>query len=216
MKENIKLATKIGGKAVVKWLLIFMSGNLVTLTVFLIALFNNIGLAGGGHGQVVALFMGLLTNNICAFILIFGAPAFIALYFVIANKVSIQNVIYLLCKSKAGDYISEKVGAIASRITDKEGWRREISSKAILKARLLQVSKDDPNTSKLQRKVIGYGFEKISLDDVDFQDENVKLSTILQNKFHNFITDTTQPSLTLFWGLILIQVVLLTCSLIIN
>ena len=216
MKENIKLATKIGGKAIVKWLFIFIMGNTLTLTIFLIALYTNLQLAGGGHGQVVALFMGLLTDNIFAFILIFGAPGFIALYFVIANKVSIQNIIYLLCESKAGDYVSDKVGAIAGRITDKEGWRNEISNKAILKARLLQASKSDPETSKLQRKVIGYGFEKIRLDDVDFQDENVKLSTILQTKFRNFISDTTKPSLKLFWGLAFVQIILLVCSFVIN
>lgn len=212
MKENFKIAAKIGGKTALKWIFIFVLGNIVTLITFLIALYGNIELAGGGHGSIIALFLGLLTTNFFAFLLVFGAPVFLVLYFIIANKVSIQNAVYLLWQGKAGDYISNKVGNITKKITEKEGWRKNLSDKAMLKARILQLTKEDTDTSKLQRKVIGFGFKKIKLDEINFKDENLNLSDILIGKFNNFIAETAKPSLKLMWLLIIIQITLLIVS----
>lgn len=214
MKESIKTAVAISGKTALKWIFIFALGNIVTLITFFVAFYNNIGVAGGGHGSIIGLFIGLLTTNIFAFLLIFGAPVFLAIYFIIANKVSIQNAMYLLWKGKAGDYISSKVGGLTKKITEKEGWRKELTDKAFLKAKMLQLAKDDNDTSKLQRKIISFGFKKINLDEVDFQDEKLNLSDFLSDKFNNFVSETAKPSLQLLWILIFIQIALLICSII--
>ncbi|WCC44077.1 hypothetical protein PJW08_09695 [Tenacibaculum finnmarkense] len=216
MKENIKIAVKISGKTALKWIFIFSLGNIVTLITFLIALYGNIGLSGGGHGSIIGLFTGLITTNIFAFLLIFGSPAFIAIYFVIANKISIQNAIYLLWEGKARNYISSKVENVTKKLTEKEGWKKELTDKAILKAKILQLTKNDNDTSKLQRKIINFGFNKIKLDEIDFQDENLNLSDFLTNKFNDFIAETTKPSLKLLWILIITQISLLICSMIIK
>ena len=216
MKENIKLTAKITGKTALKWVFIFATGNLITLITFLIALYRNMEVAGGGHGSIIALGIGLVTTNFFAFLLVFGAPVFIILYFIIANKISIQNAIYLLWEGRLGDYISSKVGNLTKTLTHKEGWKKELSDKAVLKAQLFQSAKDDVDTSKLQRKVILFGLKKIKLDDVNFQNKNVDLSHVITEKFNNFISETVKPSLKLFWGLVLIQIVLLISSLLIN
>ncbi|QCX38136.1 hypothetical protein FF125_06730 [Aureibaculum algae] len=216
MKENIKLTAKITGKTALKWVFIFATGNLITLITFLIALYRNMEVAGGGHGSIIALGIGLVTTNFFAFLLVFGAPVFIILYFIIANKISIQNAIYLLWEGRLGDYISSKVGNLTTTLTHKEGWKKELSDKAVLKVQLFQSAKDDVDTSKLQRKVILFGLKKIKLDDVNFQDKNVDLSHVITEKFNNFISETVKPSLKLFWGLVLIQIVLLISSILIN
>ena len=216
MKENIKLTAKSTGKTALKWVFIFAMGNLITLITFLIALYRNMEIAGGGHGSIIALGIGLVTTNFFAFLLVFGAPVFIILYFIIANKISIQNAIYLLWEGRLGDYISSKVGNLTKTLTHKEGWKKELSDKAVLKAQLFQSAKDDVDTSKLQRKVILFGLKKIKLDDVNFQDKNVDLSHVITEKFNNFISETVKPSLKLFWGLVLIQIVLLISSILIN
>lgn len=149
MKENIKIFAKISSKVIAKWLLIFITGNIVTLITFLVAIFTNAKYAGGGHGSPIALVIGLFTQNIFAFFVVIGAPIFLALYFILANKISIQNALYQLWKTKAGDYISDKVENITSKFTEKDGWQREITNKAILKAKILQENKSDPNSSKL-------------------------------------------------------------------
>ena len=186
MNENLKIAVKISAKTGLKWALIFVLGNIVTLITFFIALFNNIGLAGGGHGNVTALFLGLLTSNFPAFLLIFGAPLFLAIYFILANKISIQNAIYLLWEGKAGHYISSKVRTLTKNITEKEGWRKEYTDWFILKAKMLQLIKEDKDTSRLQRKVLNFGFKKVKLDEIDFQDENLNLSEFVNKQVYGF------------------------------
>lgn len=212
MKDSIKLIAKVSAKTALKWIFIISFGVILTLITFFIALWSNAELAGGGHGSVIALFIGLLTSNFFAFLLVFGSPVFIGLYFVIANKISIQNAIYLIWKGKAGDYISSKVSSLAERVTAKEGWRSNLADKAKLKTKLLQEIKEEKETSKLQRKIISYGFKKVRLDDVDFKDENLKFSDVLTTKFNHFISETAKPSLKLFWILVIIQISLLICS----
>lgn len=210
--ENTKVVAKISAKIFVKWIFIFGLGNLVTFITFFIAIYSNIGMAGGGHGNIIALFLGLLLSNLFAFLLVFGAPFFLALYFMLANKISIESAIYLLWKSKMGDFISSKVGSMAKLITEKEGWNRNLSDKALLKAKVLQLIKNDKDTSKLHRKVIGYGLKKIQLDDINFEDENINLATILTTKFNNFVSQIVQPSFKLVWIIFAIQLLLLIGS----
>lgn len=210
--ENTKIAAKISGKIFLKWIFIFGLGNIVTFITFFIAIYSNIEMAGGGHGNIIALFLGLLLSNLLAFLLVIGAPVFLVFYFMLANKISIETAIYLLWKSKMGDFISEKVGSIAKLITEKEGWSKDLSDKALLKAKVLQLIKNDKNTSKLQRKVIEYGLKKIQLDDIDFEEEHINLATILTTKFNNFVSQTVQPSLKLVWILAAVQILLLIAS----
>ncbi len=225
MKENIKLITSIIAKTTFKWVFIFVSGNIITLITFLIALFTNLDClegvrvahTGSAGGIVVIIFFAsaLFLSNFFAFVLVFGAPIFLTLYFLIANKISIQYALFLLWKGKAGDYILSKVRFLTKRITEKEGWRKNISDKVMLKARLLQLAKEDKDTAKLQRRIISFGFKKINLDDIDFKNESLNLSDILTSKFEHFISEASKPSMKLFWVLALIQIIFLIISLII-
>ncbi len=229
MKENIKLIARIASKTTFKWFIIFALGNIITLITFLTALFTNLDLidgggrfaahSGGGAGGImliVAYGAALFFANFFAFILLFGAPIFLFLYFSIANKISIQNALYLLWKGKASDYISSKVKNLISKLTEKEGWQKNISNKLMLKARLLQLAKEDKDSSRLQRKVISFGFKKINLDDIDFKDEKLNLSDVLTTKFENFISEISKPSMKMFWLLVFAQIIFLIISLIIR
>lgn len=212
MRETLKTTAKITTKTVSKWILIVGIGIIVTVITLGIALYRNIGYAGGGHGNAIALFVGMLIGNFFAFLLVFGSPIFIGLYIVIANKISIQNAIYLTWKSKAGDYILSKVHSITKKLTEKEGWRKNLSNKMMLKTKVLQLAKDSHNISKLERKIIGFGFQKIKLDEINFQDENLNLSDVITRKFDQFISQIAKPSLKLMWILVLIQIILLIIS----
>lgn len=133
-----------------------------------------------------------------------------------AKKVSIQNITYLLINSQAGDYATSAIVSAAEKITQKKGWHSELINKGVLKAKMLQAAKEDPKTSQIQRSIIQYGFKKINLDDVDFQNEDLQLSIVLVAKFKGFFVELVKPSLLFFWILILLQMVLLISSLIIR
>ncbi|MDG1331870.1 MAG: hypothetical protein P8P74_06050 [Crocinitomicaceae bacterium] len=213
IKENIKLAGSITLKSMGKWALIVSLGSFMTLLTFLIAFFWNIDIAFGEDDKFSAYFFGLLNENIPALILVFGSPIFGIGYILFANKVSIQNIIYLFFKSKAGDYLVSVLVRALEKITQNKGWHSDLINKAILKAKVLHEVQQDPNTSGLQKRVIKYGFKKISMEDVDFQDPELNLPIELSEKFRNYFAELTRPSLFPFWIVLLIQFVLLIVSL---
>src|SRR6187551_2567615 len=109
MKEELKFAARTTAKTSLTWITIFLTGNILTMTCFLLILFQNATLAGGGHGNVYAFIINLFLNNLGGFILFTGAPIFIFLYFMVANKIAIQSMIYHLWKNKTASYIDTKV-----------------------------------------------------------------------------------------------------------
>lgn len=216
MKETIKVAGSIALKSLAKWSLIVFLGCFITLITFLISFLWNIDLLFVDDQTFSGYFNDLLHQNITALILIFGAPLFVVVYVIMAKKVSIQNIIYLLIQSQAGDYATSAIVTAAEKITQKKGWHSELIDKGVLKVKMLQAAKDDPKTSQIQRSILRYGFKKINLDDVDFQQEDLQLSTLLVEKFKLFFTETVKPSLFFFWMLILLQMVLMIASLILR
>ena len=213
MKESIKIAGGITLKSLGKWILIVFLGCFVTLITFLIAFFWNIDLVYGESSKFSAFFHGLLSDNLPALILVFGAPLFVIGYIVLANKVSIQNIIHLLFKSHAGEYVMSALVGALEKIFGKEGWHTELINKTVLRARVLKEVQEDPNTSAIQKKIIKYGFKKINLEDVNFKDEKLNLSSLLSEKFRHFFVELVKPSLLPFWIMILVQIFLLIISL---
>lgn len=216
MKEAIKVAGSIALKSLAKWTLIVFLGCFITIITFLISFLWNIDLLFVENQSFSGYFFDLLEQNFPALILIFGAPIFVIVYIVMAKKVSIQNITYLLINSQAGDYATSAIVSAADKITQKKGWHSELINKGVLKAKMLQAAKEDPKTSQIQRSIIQYGFKKINLDDVDFQNEDLQLSIVLVAKFKGFFAELVKPSLLFFWILILLQMVLLISSLIIR
>ena len=212
MIEHIKLAAEIGGRTFLKWFMLVAVGSMLSLLCAAVVVFNNTGLGGGGHGNALAFMINLFSANTTGFILLVGSPVFIVLYFLVANKIAIANTIYLVLKNKAGDMISAQVGRLVDGLTSGSTWLAKGSDAALLRAKLLQANMDDPNTSKLKRGVIKYGFNKIQLDDIDLQAGDTKLSTIVVGKVEHLMRETAKPSLKLFWMLVWVQLALLAWS----
>ncbi len=212
MNQNLKTVAQISFKTGVKWFFMVSIGIVLTIICLTISLFNNSDWAGSGHGSFITLSIGLFTTNFFAFLLIFGSPIFITIYILLANKISIHNTLFLIWKSKAGIYIIQSVKTLTSKITEGNNWRQQISDSGMAKMKLLQATKESQQSSKLQKKVIGYGLKKIKLDDIDFQQENLNLSDIISNKFESFLDEFTKPSFKLFWLLVVIHLLILALS----
>lgn len=195
-----------------KWGLVVATGTLISATFFLIVLFQNAEFAGSAHGNVYAFIVGLLFQNTCGFILFFGSPIFIFLYFVIANKVAIQATIHGIWKNKAEDFVTNRVKAIVDGITSRSDWANKISDSTMLRMRLLEANSNDPESSGIKKKVLKYGFKKIKLKDINLKDENVRLSDVVSNRMSAFISEASEPSYLFFWLLLIFQVVLFAIS----
>ncbi|KAF2508809.1 hypothetical protein [Flavobacterium foetidum] len=209
MKEEIKIAARITAKTSLKWFTIILIGGFFTLICFLIILFQHIGMAGGGHGSAYALTVDLFLNNICGFLLFAGAPAFAAGYFMIANKVAIQTMIHQVWENKMGKYIEDKVVMLVDKLTASHNLTNSISNSTILRLKLLEANKNDKETSMIKKRIIGYFFAKIKLDDIDFSNKDLKLSEIISFKLNRFISETIEPSFLFFWLLLAFQLILI-------
>lgn len=126
----------------------------------------------------------------------------------IANKISIQEFIHQIYKNKAGDVLESKVTRIVDKVTDKNDWLKTISNETLLRAKLLETNRLSEDSSKVKKKAIAYLFKKISLNDIDFTNKDLKLSNVLSSKLNNFILEKSKPSFLLFWILIILQIIL--------
>ena len=200
MNENIKTFARIGTNSTLKWLGIFSLGILISLVLFTIVLVQNIK------------YFGFITNNPAALILLIGTPFFIFIYLLIANKFSIQNVIYNIWINKGQEFVEPLVEKIGAKITSKSNWASEVSNQAKLKAKLISENASDMETPKIQRKILNYAIKKVQLDDINFKDENLRLTDVLILKIKSFISTVSKPKLTLFWIVVFSQLVLFTIS----
>nr|WP_294784598.1 hypothetical protein [uncultured Flavobacterium sp.] len=175
MKEEIKMAASISAKSSLRWLVITVCGTIITMLFFTIILFQNADFAGGGHGNVYAFIIGLAMNNIPGFILLAGAPIFAILYFLIANKVAIQQMIYLTWKNENfASYLNSKVVFLVEKITASNNLTSAVSNQTMLKLQLLEANRNDKESSRIKKRIINYVFKKINLDDVDFSNKELK------------------------------------------
>lgn len=213
MKEGIKIAGEIMLKSSLKWVLIVLLGEFFTLFSFLVAFFWNMDLMFEEGHWFSNFFYGLLYENVPALLLVFGAPIFSIVYIVMAQKVVIKNAIYMLVTSKAGEYVVQLLGTTIEKITNMPGWGAQLMDKAVMKAKVLHEIKENPEASGIQRSIIRYGFRKINMDDVNFQDESLDLSTIVGDKFRDFFAEMVKPTMIYFWILLLVQFILLISSL---
>ena len=200
MNENIKTFAKIGIKSTLKWFGIFAFGTGITILFFTLVLIQN------------RKFFELMTTNPAGFTTLISVPLFIFLYFIIANKYTIQNIIYSIWINKGHEFVEPLVNKIGTRITSKTNWTSEVSNQVLLRAKLINENANDIETPKMQRKILNYVIKNINLDDINFKDENLRLTDVLVLKIKSFISTVSKPSLTSFWIVVLVQIVIFTVS----
>ncbi len=200
MNQNVKNIAAIGAKSTLKWIAIFTFGVFISVMFFSIVLIQNIK------------FFGLINQNPAGLILLIATPFFIFLYFILANKITIQGVIYSIWVNKGHEFVEPLVEKIGTKITSKNNWTSEISNQAILKIKLISENANDIETPKMQRKILNYVIKKVNLDDIDFKDENLRLTDILVLKIKSFISTVSKPSYTILWVLATIQLLLFIVS----
>jgi len=82
----------------------------------------------------------------------------------------------------------------------------------MLKLKLLEANKNDKESSKIKKKVISYLLNKISFDNVDFANKDLKLSEVISGNIKRFVSETIEPSFLVFWLLFLFQLVLIVVA----
>ena len=76
-----------------------------------------------------------------------------------------------------------------------------------LQLKLIQEIRDS-NDNKWLKKIIIYGFKKVSLNDIDFKDENVSFSDIIKDKIITGLKNVSKPNRNFFWIILGVQIIL--------
>ena len=217
MNENFKFYAKLSAVSALKWVLIFIPGFLITLIFALITGFQSTDLVSpaGGHAGIAVVYVYLVAlamSNPCAFAILIGAPVFLTLYFLIANKVAIQTIIFGIWKNKGAHHLEPLVKNVVDRYAAKRDWTTKTMSQAKLRAGLLDANRKDPNTSGLTKRAINYAFKKIRLDETELDNESLTMGDVISVRVTHYISESTQPGFTAFWIVFVLQVVLFICS----
>jgi len=210
MNENLKLFTSIAGKSFFSWIKVILVG--VTLSI--VGVITALVIRGTSSGQVnvsedvylAAAPSGDLWSNL----LLIVSIGLVVVYIMLANKHALQTSIHLIWENKLSDFVEPLVDKGFKRISSKQpDWLKNGIDGVTVKARLLDEIRKDDNASKIQKKVLDYGFKKLSLDGIDFQDSDFSIQTTISEKIKAQISSIANPSLKMFWILSLVHVLIL-------
>lgn len=212
MIDNLKYATKLFGTASFSFLKINIPGQLLIIIIGVINLFVIVYQSGTGMGHttgsaiVLLLFalrpIGYSLTLLCLFVGPF-------LLFSLGNKYVISKTINKLLSDKGEILLFPIIDKILTKIkSNQPDILKKGTDTAILKLKLIQEIRDS-NDNKWLKRIIIYGFKKVSLDDVDFKDENISIPDIIKNKIITGLKNISKPNRNFFWIIIGVQIIIM-------
>ncbi|WP_394772697.1 hypothetical protein [Flavobacterium sp.] len=213
MNDNLKYITKLFSTATFSFIKINIIGQLLVAFIAVLTLCTVIYQSSSGPGLahangiaiVLVLFalrpIGFSLAVLCIFILPF-------LLFSLGNKYILSKTINKIISDKGEVLLYPIIDKILSKINSNHpDLLKKGTDTAKLKLKVLQEIKDSKE-NKWLKKIIIFGFRKVSLDDVDFTDENINLSDVIKEKTITVLKNVSQPSRNFFWIILGIQITL--------
>jgi len=213
MTDNLKYVTKLLSSATFSFFKINIIGQLLIVFIAIISLCTLVYQSSGpgmGHVNGFAIITFLFALRPIGFGLtllsIFVAPF---LLFSLGNKYIMSKAINKLISDKGEVVLFPVIDKVLNKIKAKQPELLKTGSdKAMLQLKLIQAFRDS-DENKWLKKILIYGLRKISLDDVDFKDENVSFSEIIKNKIITGLKNVSQPGRNFFWIILGIQIIIL-------
>ncbi|MCL9807061.1 hypothetical protein NAT51_16115 [Flavobacterium amniphilum] len=199
--DTLKYAAKLSSISVFSFIKINFLNVISTLAIIIfgyIFLSENINPGASAHVSPIPYLIMIYGNRPVGTIL--WLIAFLAgpvVLFIIGNKYIMTKVINRL--------ISDKSDKIIYPLMDKFllKFKRPVLLKtagdfSVEKMKLIQNIKNETE-NKILKKVIVFGMEKIKVDDIDFNDENLDFNDIIKTKTIQVLSAVTEPSRNLIW-----------------
>lgn len=210
MNENLKLFTSIAGKSFFSWIKVVLIGVTLSIVGIITALVirgtSSVQDNVSGDTYLAAAPLGDLWSNL----LLVVSIGLVVIYIMLANKHALQISIYLIWENRLADFVEPLVDNGFKRISSKQpDWLKNGIDEVNVKTRLLDEIRKDNNANKLQKKVLDYGFKKLSLDGIDFHDSDFSIQDTISEKIKSQISTIANPSLKVFWILSLAHVLIL-------
>lgn len=191
--EQLKFYAKIASTSLLRWLLVLGSGLLLSaigLFVGLHLLGNN---ASTGWGTAAS-------EELWSAALLLGSLALPAIYFMLANKITLGFVLYGLFENKLLPLIGDKVSRLVNAfIAEQGGLAKMLVSVSTLRDKLVALAGEDSTLNKIQRKAVRYGLARIRLDDIDFRQPDLNLPDVIAGRVVEELQAAAEPGYQLFW-----------------
>jgi hypothetical protein len=206
--DQIKFYVKLAGTSLLRWLMLSGIGlvlSIIGIVVGVVLLGNNVGAGyhGGRSGSVIGALVGILTlfqDEFWTALLLVGSVGFVAIYVLVANKISLGFVLSRLFENKLSPIIGVKVSSLVGAFIDRQpGFAKALKGVSTLRGKLIDSAKQDATLNKLQRKVICAGLKKVRLEDIDLQQQNLNLPEVISNRVVQELQAVAEPSYKLFW-----------------
>ncbi|WP_326983294.1 hypothetical protein VUJ46_01730 [Chryseobacterium sp. MYb264] len=204
MKENFKYIATLSAVAISSFLKINLLGAFSTVflvVVEFILLTRNIDAGHSGHAGaapfLVMVFLARPVGSILWLITCFASPF---LFFTLGNQYIISKLANRLILDKSESIISPVLDKILSVIQKKQPQvMRNTGDFTLNKLKVINAIRNDKSENKWLKKIIIFGMQKIKMDDIDFNQENLNFYEIIKIKTIQSLNELSEPSRNLIW-----------------
>ena len=211
MNDNLKYTAKLFGSATFSFIKINILGQLLFAFIGVITLCTIVYQSGNGMGHMTgsAIIMLLFALRPIGFSLtVLSLIAIPFLLFSLGNKYILSKTIHKLLSDKGEVLLFPIIDKVLNKIkSNQPDLLKKGTDTAKLKLKLIQEIKDSSD-NKWLKKIIIYGFQKVSLDEVDFKDENVSFTEIIKDKIITGLKNVSEPSRKFFWIILGLDILL--------
>ncbi len=208
MKEHLIYIAKLSSIAVFNWIKINLLGLISTIITFVIGLcvlLYQVDTGHAGHAGILPVLLILFMTRPLGSILLVLIFSCNILYVTLGNKYVIGRVINKIINDKAESHILPLIDNILSKLkVNQPDLIKKGADYSMVKLKLIDQAKKE-SENKWIRKAICFGMEKIRLDDVDFNQENLSFNEIIKQKLFATLHNMSAPSMQPIWLTVLFQ-----------
>jgi len=191
--EQIKFYAKAASGALLRWLMLFGSGLLLSIAGLVVSL-HLLGTAPGTAWTTAA------AEEPWSAALFLGSLILPAIYFVLANKITLGFVLYGLFDHKLLPLIGDKVAGLVGNFIARQNVLAEtLANVPKLRDKLVDLAGEDSTLNKIQRKAVRYGLARVRLDDIDFRQPDINLPGVVAGRVVEKLQAAAEPGYALFW-----------------
>lgn len=205
MIDHLKYFAKLSGIALWSFVKIFAVGYISVVISFVIGciilLVNR--MVGAPHGSGAEFFPVLLfiTSPVqCILLTLILFSSFLIFFF--AGRYTLRKIIHRIIRDKAESVLYPALDKVLLRVNaTPDSMIRKGMDYSLVKLKLIHSIKNETE-NKWTKRVLIYGFKKINLHDVDFNEENIDTNELIKRKTIQALQSVTEPSKTLFWCIV--------------
>lgn len=209
IKSNLSYFAKLSGVFAGSFIKSNLLGALSTIIVFIVGLIKlgkevNVGASARASEFpfMVAAFISRPVGATLLLLLLVLSPFII---YALSSRYALAKVASKLLKDKGLNYLDALLDRLLAQF--KNIQPRSLKSGVNWSVEKLKALDSLKHSSEnfVTKKLVGFALKKVSLDDVDLQDESFNLPDLVKTRVLNIVEEMATPSLQLLWLLIGVQ-----------